>query len=66
MIARFFFTGISELELLSGVMFIHSTQTLGICEVCHLQGTQVEKSNVVCYDCEIQTYTLLSMAKVET
>jgi len=30
-------TGISELELLSGVMFIHSTQTLGICEVHSVQ-----------------------------
>jgi len=30
-------TGISELELLSGVMFIHSTQTLGMCEVHSVQ-----------------------------
>ena len=39
-------SGISEGELLSGVMYIHSTQTLGVSEVCHF-GKQIERLSYV-------------------
>ena len=34
----FFFPGLSEGDLLSGVMFIHSSRTLGVSEVCFFVG----------------------------
>ena len=33
-----FFSGLSEGDLLSGVIFIHSSRTLGVSEVCFLVG----------------------------
>ena len=47
-ISCFFSKGISEGELLSGVMYIHSTRTLGVSEVCH-SGKQVGTSNVTSF-----------------